>query len=813
MSFTDIASQYLQNRWDQATQPFTDPQGYMDERFGNVKPRSTTISYDEEGKPASVTTKHDIGSSESTANAIPTQQPTVTAAPVAPAQIPQQQFAPYQVATAGRTPPPPQQAQVSAAPVAPAQPQAAPQTVEVPEAQSAPGPVAPEQVAQATPVQRPVQQPVAPVQAGAGEQPTGPAVPAQAQAQPQVQAQPQAQPGAQPIARPGSLDSVGQEKDLTKRASGYQKIMTDPNTSDEDRKFAAAGYIEAMQRQQQEAKAMRELQGMNTNDLARAIKKDTEEGSFIKYYLASRLGLHELAGKEADKLGYTNTRAAEMLPDGNKYYVERRKDGEVVSAMDSNGNYVGQDVLSKIATESLPTKGAKSEIVGQFFNKDLGIGGRAVTQQVGSQTKTYIESGGKLYPWTSAWTPQTQVSQEAVAGLKKKLQVDNAGAIAALSAGGRVASTYAAKHGGIQLGKDKDGNTIVLDSNGEPLIPNSNGDIEITPGEPTGTTPTQPANNQANVPAKATAQQPRETVSQIFQRLGIPVQEGVTGGRTRQDQANQVAQWYANGMKGPRPAEPGTSRHETGDAGDVPVKYRTAEMFAKLRAEGLNNPIPNEPWHFERPRTAGGKQTIAQVEQQEKLAEKRGEANIAVEKEKQLAPVKAAEKVAAVTAPVVANAGVAQNTIDNAQHAIDIIDSGKHNLGPYVAGTLGGGGPIGQAIGEQFNTEAARNTKAIMDTVRGIGATASQASIKGHLTNDQLKFITENKPNEKSDPAYVKSWLEKSIKSIQDAQKAAQAQVTEGGTAPNPVVEAPAAPVKPATKRYNPATKKFEEIK
>jgi hypothetical protein len=66
--------------------------------------------------------------------------------------------------------------------------------------------------------------------------------------------------------------------------------------------------------------------------------------------------------------------------------------------------------------------------------------------------------------------------------------------------------------------------------------------------------------------------------------------------------------------------------------------------------------------------------------------------------------------------------------------------------------------------------------------------------------------MTENKPNERSDPAYTKYWLQKSIENIRKAQGAAEAQARTGGTATNPVS------ANKATHRFNPQTGKIEVI-
>jgi len=154
----------------------------------------------------------------------------------------------------------------------------------------------------------------------------------------------------------------------------------------------------------------------------------------------------------------------------------------------------------------------------------------------------------------------------------------------------------------------------------------------------------------------------------------------------------------------------------------------------------------------------------------------------------QLAAQRAALKkgestVAGETAKKVANAGEIADTINNAEHAIDILNSKEHHIGPLMSGA-----PIAQAVGEQMQTPSARNTKMVMDIVRDLGGTKAQNTIKGHLSNQELSFLTDNKPTERSDPEYTKQWLEKYIKALRAAQEQAQAQVNLGGVAENPAL-------------------------
>jgi hypothetical protein len=73
IDFGELASRYASNRLDQAMQPFTDPEAYMNQRMtndfgvdmnGNTKPVSTTINYGENGTPETITTKREVGQSQ-----------------------------------------------------------------------------------------------------------------------------------------------------------------------------------------------------------------------------------------------------------------------------------------------------------------------------------------------------------------------------------------------------------------------------------------------------------------------------------------------------------------------------------------------------------------------------------------------------------------------------------------------------------------------------------------------------------------------------------------------------------------------------
>ena len=181
IDFGDIASRYLNARIDQATQPFTDPEAYLNNRFqnqfgvdlnGNVKSSTTTITTDANGEQT-VTQKHELTPGQQQYTAPQMAPVNYSIAPPAPQQglqMPQQQQPAFNVGPAPS---------VTAQPVQQVTAQPQPQEMQL----------RPETVAQPQPAPAPA--PQAQPQAQPGVQLAGPMVPG---------ALPQAQPTVQPTA-------------------------------------------------------------------------------------------------------------------------------------------------------------------------------------------------------------------------------------------------------------------------------------------------------------------------------------------------------------------------------------------------------------------------------------------------------------------------------------------------------------------------------------------------------------------------------------------------------------------------------------
>lgn len=693
IDFGDLASRYATARLDQAMQPFTDPEAYLNNRLqqnygvdlnGNVQSRTTTIQQNADGT-GTVTTKHEIGAQDQTA---PVEQPSMYS--LAPQQnigglglrMPQQTVGQQPMFNVGNIP------QITEQPTTPqsvANPQQVQAEAQLPQqlSQSATPQVTP-QVAEQPQTTAPMGQ-----MPNIGQVPTpGPGVQL---AGPMVQG-----------AVPGTTTTQPQANQVTWQQE-LESAQMDPNKlwaftqnlayPEDARKFAAGLYANQMDVQKKTDQALKTFTNafangdvQAQNQIMRDLRRDTEEGSLVKAVLYARLGLADLARQEQIKLGAGN-KIGRMLVNGESYAVDTDAKGFVKRAWDANGAPANDTTLSMLNASGTLQGTHQYSFTGETqLDPKTGQEVRQRQNNINGTIEYVYVTGPKQGEIYKGGTPVPKSVQTAATKQenKERISANWAGPIAAnRSSGAYVGKFNSENNANLAIRNYGGGRVSIIDNNagGAEVTPDRTGRIDFVP-------------NNAKVKTEVAPPAPTPTTT-------------------------------TNLIQQPRFREPG-------------FETETPDQF-KQREKNTN------------------------------------EAN---------------KKIAQKNAETVAGAGLAANTVEQAQHAIDILNSGKHNIGPELS-ILSGRGPVAQAVGTQLETESARNTKAIMDVVRSIGGAASQSTIKGHLTNDQLKFLTDNKPTEKSDPLYTKQWLEKSIKMIQDAQRAAEAQARSGGAAPNPVLAPP----------------------
>ena len=147
----------------------------------------------------------------------------------------------------------------------------------------------------------------------------------------------------------------------------------------------------------------------------------------------------------------------------------------------------------------------------------------------------------------------------------------------------------------------------------------------------------------------------------------------------------------------------------------------------------------------------------------------------------QLEAQKAGQKeIVTEAAKQVAASADTQNMLGSIEKITGLLDSGNHNVGSVLSGVVGRG-PIAQAIGAQFETVDAKNTKTILDTVNKLAADGLKALGSNPSTVD-LEFWTKYKPDGSSDPEFVKEWIQSRSNDLKRRLGFAASQTASGGT-------------------------------
>lgn len=581
MDFSDIASQYLSNRFDQATKPFSDPEGYMEDRFGNVKPKSTTINYNDDGSK-SITTKHEVAAPVAPEEIKqPEPMPQAAPAPVAtptPAPIPQPQAMPQAVAQAPVAP----QAQMTPAVYNPGQggnPNLAPNgTWNDFQDQSQ----LPPEARMPQPGAEPAPAPVAPVA------PQAQMTPAVAQAPTPVQ------PAPQPNVAPAPVEQPAQKADwqtALENAKGderkYAAIISNDAYPEDIRKLASERMYKEAQLKQDGAKVEKILKGVAegdpkaTNDLVRYQKSQKEEGSLLKAVMYARLGLNDLAHEEQGKL---SGGAIENLALGNKYYTVVRGKNGIQQAFDSEGKTVDDSTLAKINAEAFATKGATT---GQTMGKDKN----------GNVISHTILPNGRGVVWKNETTGETlSGAPEGYHSMGSKTaeeiaDIKGIGTAAQIETKMRKANADA-----VALGLPV--------PYSEQMIASEKAKVsKVAQGTPYAGAPTPAGSASANLEvlpngARVTPEQKK------LADQGIPI---ISGFRS-QAENNALKHHQINGQwftKEGNPVSESTT-HAEGNSIDVDSKKLTKEGRQTLAREGWYQPIPQQdPNHWERMPSAG----------------------------------------------------------------------------------------------------------------------------------------------------------------------------------------------------------------
>jgi len=166
-----------------------------------------------------------------------------------------------------------------------------------------------------------------------------------------------------------------------------------------------------LEQQKQEAKAQRDIQTYLTDptgrgglQLANALKKESDEGSYLKAYLFRRLGLTDLAKEEQMKLGAGDTWSQTVI-DGKPTWIKYNSQGAPVKGYNAEKELTPKELLT-----APNAKGGLDIVGGTYINDQTKEVGRVVTNK--STGQSYIQTDTGLKPMTG-FRPQSSTGSLA----------------------------------------------------------------------------------------------------------------------------------------------------------------------------------------------------------------------------------------------------------------------------------------------------------------------------------------------------------------------------------------------------------------
>ena len=527
MSFLDLAGQYLTRRINRATEPFTDPTGYMerrlDTRFGDLYETEEERRRREEAErqramsvagpvapPTPGLTESEVtpGYQYQPTKPTPFKQ-TLTTDPVTGQQTLKMSGDPRDFTAANPNTP---TISSVAGPMAPADSGPTPDEVMREQEQRRQyEQMMAQPAAPVAPAAQPVQMAAAPAatmtdvaagttgqinQAAVPAAPAAPAAPVSATPTPeQLQRQMEQQdiqegpPMRQLVNEPGAagLNWFNVIQAAQRDPAAMERIARDPNTPEQWRRVAAGqakmSLADQRKMQQAEARAQQIIAG-GGRQLPRALQAPSEEGSYLKAYLFSRLGMQDLARAEQAKLTTNWQQVTDS--EGNRALVQFRGTGMPLQGFDQDFNPIDQDRLLAFAGGGAPKFKADIGDTVEATIDGQPVKGRVMTTyDAQGRGRTVVQSGNREYPLDARWknVRVSEAGEKEVARKEISLQFDPK--IRSMVTAAEQAVKDNAKYGtnvGV-IGMDDQNRPIYVDNNTNRVLrPDAQGRVTATTG-------------------------------------------------------------------------------------------------------------------------------------------------------------------------------------------------------------------------------------------------------------------------------------------------------------------------------------------
>ena len=209
------------------------------------------------------------------------------------------------------------------------------------------------------------------------------------------------------------------------------QLAFDKNAPDYIKRAASSQQYQQLryQRETEETKktVTEAIQNNDGRTLAKLLTDRKEEGSIAKAFLYSLIGFQSGAEAEVNKMGLKATWQQTINPTtGEQALIKFAKDGLPIEGFDSTGKAITGNALAAYAGAGA---GKSDYVGGSVVNDRTGQIGRIVSRN----NSTYVESGGKLYPATTAWRNNTVGTDLALAAKRALIDMEGKSATDALS--------------------------------------------------------------------------------------------------------------------------------------------------------------------------------------------------------------------------------------------------------------------------------------------------------------------------------------------------------------------------------------------
>jgi hypothetical protein len=147
------------------------------------------------------------------------------------------------------------------------------------------------------------------------------------------------------------------QKDPAQRRAAFARLLADDRVDEGTKNLANRLISEDYIRERKFEKANRDIESATETDLARYMREQKKEGSYVKAILLARLGLNKLAEKEMELISPTLTMTSMVDDKGQRYSVELDSRGNIQRAFAPGGSRVGQEEIARLQAAGGALKG------------------------------------------------------------------------------------------------------------------------------------------------------------------------------------------------------------------------------------------------------------------------------------------------------------------------------------------------------------------------------------------------------------------------------------------------------------------------